>query len=123
VPVAGGGGNTAIVFPTPTNGSTVTVTLPAPAEIGTIYTVAGTPFFSALSGQVAITPTLLPGQDGAIFLGLNVSNPDDVNSVIRNDTLTLDVSNQTTFYIIYLGEIESGGTLAAYQFTMYNFVL
>lgn len=108
----GGGGSTATMFTTPTDGSNVTVTLPAPTEAGTMYTVAGTLSLTP-SGTVTIATTLLPGQAVALLVGVYISAPDNINSLSGEDTYTSSVTASSTFQIVYLGAVTISGSVAA----------
>lgn len=116
----GGGGSTAIVYTTPSDGSTVTVQLPAPTEVGTMYTVAGLAAVFGPSGQIKIIPTLLPGQTGAAFLGLSMTSNDGggVFQASGEEFYIQNVANQNVFRIIYTGIFA--GEIAIYSIEAYN---
>ena len=115
--IGGSGGSNAIMFTTPTDGSTVTVTLPAPAAVGAMYTVCGT-LAPQANGQISIVPTLLPGQSSYAFYGLDISaiNQIQFGGSVDPDGNYIKTVGQTAMYqIVYLGGISAGDPIARYQ--------
>lgn len=104
----GGGSSTAIVYTNPTDGSTVTVTLPAPTEVGTMYTVAST-LATTANGQITIEATLLPGQDAAVFVGVEIVPDNYASRISRDAPYTTNVYMSDKFQFVYVGEFASEG--------------